>query len=219
MIPAGRRFIVLTGLPGSGKTTLLRDFLAQPQAADTAVIVNAAGPDALGTAEVTRLSRGCVCCTAAGDLERTVLLLLTTRVRAGLPPPERIILETDGLARPEPILRAMAGLAGLQLRTSVVATFDCTGRDEPSDAAAAQWAGTQALVLTKRDLVTPAQRAEARRQAASAAPQAALIDMDRPEAALAAFTGRLEAAAMPSRLSAEPVVPDRKSGPAREPGR
>ena len=32
-------FFVLTGFLGSGKTTLLRDFLARPEAADTAVIV------------------------------------------------------------------------------------------------------------------------------------------------------------------------------------
>jgi G3E family GTPase len=36
-------FILLTGFLGAGKTTLLRDFLRQPGAADTAVIVNEAG--------------------------------------------------------------------------------------------------------------------------------------------------------------------------------
>jgi G3E family GTPase len=41
--PTGPDFVVLTGFLGSGKTTLLRDFLAGPEAADTAVIVNEAG--------------------------------------------------------------------------------------------------------------------------------------------------------------------------------
>ena len=43
MIAPGTDFIVLTGFLGSGKTTLLRDYLALPEAADTAVIVNEAG--------------------------------------------------------------------------------------------------------------------------------------------------------------------------------
>src|SRR5579859_5438534 len=62
---------VVTGFLGAGKTTLLRRFLASPQGAGTAVIVNEFGAvgidDALvrGSADETvLLGNGCVCCSS-----------------------------------------------------------------------------------------------------------------------------------------------------------
>ena len=40
---AGSEFHILCGFVGSGKTTLLLDFLATPEGADTAVLVNDVG--------------------------------------------------------------------------------------------------------------------------------------------------------------------------------
>ena len=71
-------FVVLTGFLGSGKTTLLRDFLAGPESADTAVIVNEAGEIGLdgvilneggGDTPIAMLSNGCICC-CTGALPR-----------------------------------------------------------------------------------------------------------------------------------------------------
>jgi G3E family GTPase len=175
-------FVVLTGFLGSGKTTLLRDFLATPEAADTAVIVNEVGEigldgailaEGIGGLPMATLSNGCVCCTLGSDLAATVEELVDSRRT----PLRRIVLETSGLSKPGPILR---GLASLPLRVSVVATFDCLRGAEVAgfEEAAAQWAGAQALVLTKRDLAAPAQVEAARATANSLNPVADVIDCD-----------------------------------------
>ncbi|MGA3398590.1 MAG: GTP-binding protein [Acetobacteraceae bacterium] len=177
--------MVLTGFLGSGKTTLLRDFLMMPEAAETAVIVNEVGEIGLdgailaettGGLRMAMLSNGCVCCMLGSDLATTVEQLVDSR-RAPL---RRIVLETSGLAKPGPILRGLASLAALSLRVSVVATFDCLrGADVAGfEEAAAQWAGAQALALTKRDLATPAQVAAARAMASGLNPLADIIDSD-----------------------------------------
>jgi G3E family GTPase len=194
-------FIVLTGFLGSGKTTLLADFLALPEAADTAVIVNEIGEIGLdgailaegGEFPIAMLSNGCVCCSLGGDLERTVGILVDDRRRAGLPPYARIVLETSGLSKPGPILRSLAGLAPLRMRVGVVATFDCRqgAASDGFEEAAAQWAGAQTLVLTKRDLASPEERARARAAARGVNPIAELIDTDDRRAAVrAAFALR-----------------------------
>lgn len=209
-------FIVLTGFLGSGKTTLLRDFLALPEAADTGVIVNEVGQIGLdgailaegGETPVALLSNGCVCCSLGSDLERTVANMLRLRQDAGLPPPARIVLETSGLAKPGPILRSLAPLAPLGMRVGVAATFDCTrgatlGRFEE---AAAQWAGAQTLVVTKRDLATAAQVQGAARLTAGINPTAGLINTDdRRAATLAAFSLRTPAALTGTLRRAEAV--------------
>ena len=214
MIGAGTDFIVLTGFLGSGKTTLLRDYLALPEAANTAVFVNEAGEIGLdgailaegGDLPIALLGNGCVCCSPGSDLSGTVVRMLAERERLGLPPPARIVLETSGLAKPGPILRSLAGLAPLRLRVGVVATFDCVrGMTlECFEEAAAQWAGAQTLVLTKRDAVTPAALQAAKRAAAGVNPTAELIDGDDRRAALcAAFSLRAQAETRGSALWAE----------------
>src|SRR6476660_7135948 len=63
---------VVTGFLGAGKTTLVRRFLATPEGAGTAVVINEFGSvgidDALvrgSSDEVTRLGNGCLCCNTA----------------------------------------------------------------------------------------------------------------------------------------------------------
>jgi G3E family GTPase len=197
-------FLVLTGFLGSGKTTLLRDFLATPEAAETAVIVNEVGEIGLdgailaegrGGLQMAMLANGCVCCALGSDLAATVEELVDSR-RAPL---RRIVLETSGLSRPGPILRGLAGLVALRLRVSVVSTFDCLrGADVAGfEEAAAQWAGAQALVLTKRDLATPAQVIAARAVAGGVNPLADIIDSDDRRACIhAAFASRPSAPSM-----------------------
>ena len=189
--------IVLTGFLGSGKTTLLADFLKLPEAADTAVIVNEIGEVGLdgailaesGGVPIAMLENGCICCALAGDLERTVGALVMARGDGS--PLARIVLETSGLSKPGPILRSLAGLAGLPLRVSVVATVDCRAPSPASgfEEGAAQWAGAQTLILTKRDVATPAERERARKLAAGINPLARLVDTaDRDAAIRTAFS-------------------------------
>jgi G3E family GTPase len=199
-------FIVLTGFLGSGKTTLLADYLALPEAADTAVIVNEIGEIGLdgailaesGGMPIAMLDNGCICCSLAGDLEQTVGALIEAR-GAG-PPLARIILETSGLSKPGPILRSLAGLAPLGLRVGVVATVDSRAGAVAAgfEEAAAQWAGARTLVLTKCDMASPAERRRAREMAIGINPLAEVVDTDdRTEAVRAAFAFRQQAVAPP----------------------
>ncbi len=201
--------VVLTGFLGSGKTTLLRDFLALPEAAGTAVIVNEAGEIGLdgailaegaGGLQMAMLANGCVCCAAGSELSATIENLLAS-VDV---PPARIVLETSGLSKPGPILRSLQSLAGLPLRISVVATFDCLRGAEVAgfEEAAAQWAGAQALVLTRRDLADPGAAAGV---AAGINPLAEIIDGADRAAVLRAVFGRRRGA---------PVVVDEPSAQA-----
>jgi G3E family GTPase len=168
-----------------------------PEAAGTAVIVNEVGEIGLdgaiiaetaGGSPIAMLANGCVCCTMGSDLAATVEQLVSQAA-----PLRRIVLETSGLSKPGPILRSLASLASLRLRVSLVATFDCMHGAEVAsfEEAAAQWAGAQALVLTRRDLASPARIEAARTMAKTVNPIAGIIDFDdRRASVLAAFAPR-----------------------------
>ncbi|CEJ14127.1 Putative metal chaperone YciC [bacterium YEK0313] len=161
---AAPAFIVLTGFLGSGKTTLLRDFLDLPEAADTAIIVNEAGEigldgallaDGGGDVRMSMLANGCVCCQGASDLAVAVEALLRVDRPQAQGPLKRIILETSGLSKPGPVLRSLSVLAEHRMPVSILSTYDAA-RGATLAAfpeALAQWAGAQALIVTKADLV------------------------------------------------------------------
>ncbi|MCQ4161660.1 GTP-binding protein [Roseomonas sp. GC11] len=194
---APAEFILLAGFLGSGKTTLLRDWLALPEAADTAVIVNEAGQIDIdgaiiaesGPLPLAMLSNGCVCCSLTNDLVFTVQSLLESREKAGLPPYRRIILECSGLSRPGPILRSLGPLAPLGLRVRAIATCDALqaeARAAHFDEFAAQIAAADVVVVTKLDQAEGGAAAEL---AAAINPLAALVSEPDPAArTLAAFT-------------------------------
>jgi G3E family GTPase len=196
---AGPDFVVLTGFLGSGKTTLLRDFLARPEAADTAVIVNEAGEIGLdgvilreggGDTPIAMLSNGCICCQAGSDLAYTIDRLLATERPGATGPLRRIVLETSGLSRPGPVLRQLAGLASHRMRVSVLATFDATRGTATAafEEAAAQWAAAHRIVVTKTDAVAAGTLACAREEVAALNPLAGIVaTADRERAVSAAF--------------------------------
>ena len=187
----GPDFFILTGFLGSGKTTLLRDFLASPDAADTAVIVNEVGEIGLdgailregpgGDVAMAMLSNGCVCCALQSDLARTVEMLLHAE-RPGAGPLRRIVLETSGLSKPGPILRQLNELAPYRMRAAVVATYDAE-RGPASGGfaeAAAQWAAADVMVVTKADRVSAARLTAAAIEATAINPLARIVsDKDR----------------------------------------
>jgi G3E family GTPase len=210
--PTGPDFVVLTGFLGSGKTTLLRDFLAGPDAADTAVIVNEAGEIGLdgvilreegGDTPIAMLSNGCICCQAGSDLAYTVDRLLATERPGASGPLRRIILETSGLSKPGPVLRQLATLASHRLRVSVLATFDATRGMETTqfEEAAAQWAAAHRIVVTKADAVPPEALARAAEEVASLNPLSEIVaTADRDRAVAAAFARLSGIAPMPAPL-------------------
>lgn len=194
-------FVLLAGFLGSGKTSLLADWLALPEAADTAVIVNEAGEIDVdgailsdsGAVPMALLANGCVCCSLTSDLVFTVRALLDERARAGLPPFRRIVLECSGLAMPGPVLRSLLPLAPLDLRVRVLATCDASQAPERAahfEELSAQIAAAGAVVFTKLDL-SDASGAEA--LVASVNPLAArVVEADRAARARAAFADGAE---------------------------
>ncbi|MDA0341172.1 MAG: GTP-binding protein [Proteobacteria bacterium] len=105
---------VLTGFLGSGKTTLLNRLLKHPAMASTAVIVNEFGEIGLDhllleplDGETVVMAAGCLCCTIRSDLVVTLATLSQRRALGEVPPFERVIIETTGLADPAPIAQLL----------------------------------------------------------------------------------------------------------------
>ena len=113
-MPAKISATVVTGFLGAGKTTLIRHILQNANGKRIALIINVFG--ALGVDgdilkgcgdetctedDVMELSNGCICCTVADDFIPTMEKLLN-RENA----PDHIVIETSGLALPQPLVRA-----------------------------------------------------------------------------------------------------------------
>jgi cobalamin biosynthesis protein CobW len=105
---------VITGFLGAGKTTMIRHILANAQGRKLALIVNefgdvgvdgeilkSCGSDACGEDDIIELANGCICCTVADEFVPAMEKLLARKER-----PDHIIIETSGLALPQPLVRA-----------------------------------------------------------------------------------------------------------------
>ena len=105
---------VITGFLGAGKTTLVRNLLSKANGRRIALIVNEfgdvgvdkgvlsdCGDEACNADDVVELANGCICCTVADDFIPTMELLL-----ARDPAPDHIVIETSGLALPQPLVQA-----------------------------------------------------------------------------------------------------------------
>jgi len=183
---------VLTGFLGAGKTTLLRSLLTQADGRRIAVIVNEFGDagfdgglveecaaNACAPGDIIELTNGCICCTVADDFIPTMDKLLARDI-----PLDAIVIETSGLALPQPLLKAFAWPAVKTRATvdGVVTVVDALALSEgrvtlDEDAVAEQRAKDEGIehddpieevfedqlacadlvVLSKSDLVTPAQ--------------------------------------------------------------
>lgn len=105
---------VITGFLGAGKTTLIRHMLQNANGKRIALIINefgdlgvdgdilkGCGDETCREEDVVELSNGCICCTVADDFVPTMEGLLARDAR-----PDHIVIETSGLALPQPLIRA-----------------------------------------------------------------------------------------------------------------
>ncbi|HVW92173.1 MAG TPA: cobalamin biosynthesis protein CobW [Devosia sp.] len=105
---------VITGFLGAGKTTLVRHVLGHAKGKRLALIINefgelgvdksvlaACGEETCREEDMIELANGCICCTVAEDFIPTMSELLARPDR-----PDHIIIETSGLALPQPLIRA-----------------------------------------------------------------------------------------------------------------
>lgn len=162
---------VLTGFLGAGKTTRLNTWLKDPAFADTLVIINEFGEIGLDhlfieevSGDMMLMAAGCLCCTIRGDLVSTLEDLLRRRDNGRIRFFRRVIIETTGLADPLPILHAVLQHPYLGKRftiSGVVTLVDAvngasTLQNHPE--ARRQLALGDALILSKADLATEAER-------------------------------------------------------------
>ena len=113
-MPAKIPATIVTGFLGAGKTTLIRHMLEHANGKRIALIINefgdlgvdggilkGCGIEGCADDDVMELSNGCICCTVAEDFIPTLQKLLERDA-----PPDHIVIETSGLALPQPLVRA-----------------------------------------------------------------------------------------------------------------
>ena len=157
---------VVTGFLGSGKTTMLNRLLRDPGMMGALVVINEFGEIGLdheliehASGEVLLLKSGCLCCSMRSDLVDTLENSIR-RVQCGeIPGFDRVIIETTGIADPQPIMQAFMCDPFLaqtfDLRT-VTATVDAVlglATLERHWEAAKQIALADHLLVTKIDLL------------------------------------------------------------------
>src|SRR5229473_1700482 len=185
---------IVTGFLGAGKTSLVRHLIAQADGRRLAFVINEFGELGIdrelllgcGIAscraeDVVELANGCICCTVADDFLPTLQGLLD---RAE--PPDHIVIETSGLALPQPLVQAF-NWPEVRSRVSVdgvIVVIDAAAvaAGRYADDPAAQRAADQALghdnpleevfgdqlacadlvILNKSDLLDPLARATTR---------------------------------------------------------
>ncbi|MFN3144567.1 MAG: cobalamin biosynthesis protein CobW [Paracoccaceae bacterium] len=117
---------VVTGFLGAGKTTLIRHMLANANGKRIALVINefgdlgvdgdiltGCGDATCSEDDIMELSNGCICCTVADDFVPTMEKLLSRET-----PPDHIVIETSGLALPQPLIRAF-NWPGISTRVTV----------------------------------------------------------------------------------------------------
>ncbi|MDF1635103.1 cobalamin biosynthesis protein CobW [Mycoplana sp. MJR14] len=105
---------VITGFLGAGKTTMIRNLLQNANGRRIALIINefgdlgvdgdvlkGCGAEACSEDDIIELTNGCICCTVADDFIPTMSKLLERENR-----PDHIVIETSGLALPQPLVAA-----------------------------------------------------------------------------------------------------------------
>ncbi|MDH3742662.1 MAG: GTP-binding protein, partial [Hyphomicrobiales bacterium] len=107
---------VITGFLGAGKTTLVRHMLENADGRRIALIINefgdvgvdgevlkGCGDELCKEDDIVELADGCICCTVADDFIPTMQKLIE-RDDA----PDHIVIETSGLALPQPLVKAFS---------------------------------------------------------------------------------------------------------------
>lgn len=173
---------VLTGFLGSGKTTLLTHVLAHGLAGKrVALIVNEIGDIGIDGQVVTgldyvekmvELSSGCICCSI--DEYRFDLAIQEIVETAR---PDLIVIESTGLADPEPLAYRVKSV-GLQL-DAVVTVVDAANVERSladTEVVGAQITGADFLVVNKTDLVAPRDVARIRKRLTRLNPRALQLE-------------------------------------------
>lgn len=146
---------VITGFLGAGKTTLIRNIIENAGGRRIALIINefgdigidgetlkGCGDENCKEEDIVELANGCICCTVAEDFIPTMEKLLARNER-----PDHIIIETSGLALPQPLVRAFNWP---EIKTEVTVDGVVTLVDAPA-VHEGRFASDEALVQAQRE--------------------------------------------------------------------
>ncbi|MEM5749191.1 GTP-binding protein [Campylobacter coli] len=156
---------VVTGFLGSGKTTFLKEILTNQALNDIALVINELGEVSLDHKLVQTdfieeqtlfLNAGCACCNKREDLQKKFKELLDNFENKGKKP-QRVILETSGLANPAPIIFTFQSDVFLANHFELANIITCIDAFEglnhlQNDVACNQIISSDFLILTKKDL-------------------------------------------------------------------
>ena len=155
--------LILSGFLGSGKTTLLNNLLRQMPR--SAVIINEFGTTPIDQQllrehkiPISTLSGGCLCCQVRDALAPVLKNLRMAWEDAVDKPFDRIIIETSGVANPEPVLDVLLKQNWVSQRYSLQGVFATISALQGSDNltrfpdANAQIAWADTVVITHTDL-------------------------------------------------------------------
>ncbi|HKS03868.1 MAG TPA: GTP-binding protein [Chthoniobacterales bacterium] len=151
---------LITGPLGSGKTTLLRHILAT-EPGKIAIVMNEFGEIAIDTkviegetVRIAELGGGCVCCSLIGEFESAVSEIIEKIA------PERIVVETTGLAEPEALVFNIQEALPQCRLDGVISVIDADMLirfPEIGHTTRLQIEGADILLLNKIDLIEPSQ--------------------------------------------------------------
>ncbi|MDQ8708312.1 GTP-binding protein [Streptomyces sp. LHD-70] len=174
------RLTVLGGYLGAGKTTLLNGLLAAAGEARIAVVVNDFGAVNIdrrlitsATSDTVELANGCICCSLQDD---TSAVMTRLAERGDL---DHVVVETSGVGDPAS-LRTWGTYPGFTPGPTVVCVDSTAATrllcDEfVGDTVARQLTRADTVVLTKADLASPGQLADARRHCRTHAKDACML--------------------------------------------
>ncbi|MEK9777102.1 MAG: GTP-binding protein [Quisquiliibacterium sp.] len=211
---------IIGGYLGAGKTTLVNQLLRQAQGERIAVLVNDFGDinidaDLIEARDdnLISLAGGCVCCSFGSDL-----LDALTQVAALQPRPQRVLIETSGVALPRPVARSLALIRGFHTDALVVVADARALRERAADryvgeTVLGQLRDADLLLIGKTDLVDAADTARLRAWLAEVAPQAVSIQMEHGQVGRALLFGDLSGRA----IRAQAPRPESSSGKLRRP--
>ncbi|KAF1059961.1 CobW family GTP-binding protein [Burkholderia gladioli] len=213
---------VVSGFLGAGKTTLVNHLLnAWPDR--IGVVVNEFGEagidgDLIVAEEqaLVEISNGCICCTVRADLVASLNELLARQANGSMPPLDRLIVETSGLADPAPVLQSFLADPGLRESVeleSVATVVDAFHLPRQLDDAIAceQIAFADVVIVNKLDLVDAAARADIERRVRALNPAATLMPATRGVLPAGELLGQRRFA-LPAVLAIEPDLLDIDAG-------
>jgi G3E family GTPase len=207
---------VIGGYLGAGKTTLVNRWLREAHARGLrlAVLVNDFGEIGIDADlivarrdDVIELAGGCVCCSVGGDLVAAL-----DRLRARTPAPDRILLETSGVALPGTVAATARLAEGVAVDPVLVLADATTVRARADDTYVGdtvlrQLARAERLLLSRVDLADAAALAGLRAWLAALIPSVPVgIAADEPLPTMAGSVGSQAAAAAQAGASGPAIV-------------